>query len=94
MLNVKLNRPIPGPQASQASYHSKIVCANAVDIFTHRGGELKEIVTRDKDGNSEAFYVANLEKGRPAGFADEIDFWDHAYIMNERGSTTVVVESQ
>lgn len=35
-----------------------------------------------------AFFVADTSKGRPEGFADEVDFWFEAYVENSAGKTT------
>ena len=37
------------------------------------------------------FYVADPQKPRPQGWADEVQFYDRAYIENAHGATTETV---
>jgi hypothetical protein len=69
-------------------FSTKIIEANEVDIHVLRPGELTEVAGLRDDGKSFAFYVADRNKPRPAGFADEVDFYFAAFIENSSGATT------
>lgn len=56
-----------------------------------RTTDVLEVAIRKADGCTEAFYVVGAGKPRPQGWADGVDFFDIAYVENERGATTEVV---
>jgi hypothetical protein len=76
---------------------TKIVEAIDVDVHVLRPGELYEVAgsglhaIRGGLNDSFAFYIANQSKPRPEGFADEVEFWNSAYIENSAGKTTETV---
>lgn len=72
---------------AEVRFSTKLVEATEVYIHWLRAGQLAEIATP-----TAAFYVADRNKGRPAGFADEIEFYYAAYIENSAGKTTEVVQ--
>lgn len=71
-------------------FSTKILEAEEVTIYDHRPGELAEVAIVQPSSvlpKHLAFYLAPRGK-RPAGFADEVDFYYAAFIENSRGSTT------
>lgn len=100
MLTVKVTKTVVDGQGKRLLGHfsTKIVEAVEVDIHILRPGELYEVAglgrlssSMDAGDNSFAYYIAHPSLGRPDGFADEVDFWDSAYIENSAGKTTEVV---
>ena len=68
-------------------FSTKIIEAEEVNIHILRPLELTEVALLC-GGKSYAFYVADRNKPRPEGFADEIDFYFSAFIENSSGATT------
>ena len=82
---------------------TKIVQAEQVDIYPS-GPMASDCPPDPKDRTTDvlelalkagshyaAFYVTDTSKPRPQGWADHFEFFDVAYIENERGATTEVV---
>lgn len=67
-----------------------IVEADEVKIHNLRNSDLFE-VAGSCGARSFAYYVADREKPRPWGFADEIDFYYAAYVENASGKTVEAV---
>ncbi len=95
MLTVKLMKaatlPLgitPSDNSTAGRFSTKIIEANEVDIHVLRPGELTEVAGIRDDGKSFAFYVADRNKKRPEGFADEVEFYFAAFIENSSGATT------
>ena len=74
-------------------FSTKIIEAPEVEVHYLRPGELAEVQVRDGpyDTSGQAFYIADRDKPRPEGFADEIDFYYEAIIENAAGKTTQIV---
>lgn len=88
MLTLKLSRRNKEIEAGdQILFTTKIVEATEVEIHQLREGELSEAQTKNGD-HWQSFYIANRSKGRPSGYADEVQFWDSAWIENSSGATT------
>lgn len=82
------NAPSPGPIGGPVyRFSTRLVEATEVIIHTLRAGELYEVATTNGD-HSDAFYICDHVKGRPAGFADDVDFYYAAFIENAAGRTT------
>jgi hypothetical protein len=97
MFTVKLYRTIKGRPLGEDSYFpaksaTKLVEAEEVTVYLLRHDELYHVVGLTPGGRPFAFYVANDEKPRPPGFADDIDFYYAAYIENSAGATTETVK--
>ena len=90
MLTVKLMKATRYPGESDTRFSTKLVEATEVDIHILRPGELYEVSARNGELRS-AYYIADPEKGRPKGFADEVDFYYAAYVENSSGATTEMV---
>lgn len=106
MLTVKLMKaiqheppagtPVNAPPVTVFS--TKIVEAEQVDIHYLRNGALVEIAVHEPVPAAKgapsgmAFYLADRDKPRPEGFADEVDFYYAAYVENAHGATTQVVK--
>lgn len=62
-----------------------------VSITTYQRG-LDDCVKADKPAHAAAYFIADTRnKPRPKGFADNVDFYDKAFIENQHGATTEVV---
>lgn len=68
-------------------FSTKIIEATEVDVHILRHGELYELHVTQPGGGDQAFYIANRDKPRPEGFADDISFYYEAYIENSAGKT-------
>jgi hypothetical protein len=77
-----INQAGPATPVASVRFSTKLVEAAEVDIHCLRPGELYEVATP-----TEAFYVADRNKPRPEGFADQ-HFYYEAYIENAVGKTT------
>jgi hypothetical protein len=54
-----------------------------------RTNEVREIEVKLHSGNTVGgYYVADPHKPRPQGWAEEVEFYDCAYIENAHGATT------
>ena len=81
---------------------TKLVQAEEVNIYPagpksgmapepqDRTNDVREIAIILGD-RSDAFYVTYPSEPRPQGWAEETQFFDSAYIENDRGATTEVV---
>lgn len=96
MFTIKLMmaRNLRGPndpstdERPQFLFSTKIVEGVEIDVHILRHNELSEIAVLHADGKTSAFYIANRDKPRPEGFADEVVFYYAAYIENATGKTT------
>ncbi len=81
----------------------KIIGANEINIYAsgnpsaapaERTNEVREISVCNLDGaHQEAYYIADRNKPRPQGFAEDVVFYDCAYIENTNGATTETVRA-
>ena len=92
MFTVKVTKRAVDEKGERISgrFCTKMVEGSEVNVFVLRPGELQEVAGTGPSGCF-AFYVANPQLGRPEGFADEVDFWDSAFIENSAGKTTETV---
>lgn len=88
MLTVKLY----GKNANGV-HATKIMTGHTVDVFRLRPRELIEISVEVEGGSNHAFYISDPDKPRPGGFADEVMFWDVAFVENRHGATTETVRA-
>lgn len=93
MLTVKVMKQATDPDGKPClgRFSTRIVEAREVDIHVLRPGDLMEVAGIRSDGESFAFYIADRNKTRPEGFADEVDFWYGAFVENSAGATTEAV---
>lgn len=78
-------------QEECAVHKTLLVEAASLEIHHLRLHELAEIECDNAQGHH-VFYIADPDKPRPDGFAQEIFFWDFAYIENANGRTTEVID--
>lgn len=79
---------------------TKLVCGVEVNIYpAHHNGDapakndVREVSVVPTDGPVKSFFVADPKKPRPKGWAEEVEFFDVAYIENGHGATTETVRA-
>jgi len=92
MFTVKLYRGhiVRMVQADQVDIYPVGPAAGTAPEPKDRTNDVREVATI-LGTRTDAFFVADTSKGRPPGFAQEVQFFDSAFIENDHGATTEVV---
>lgn len=93
MFTVKLMRghTIKILQAEQVDIYPAGPATGIADEPKDRTTEVLEVVLKNGDA-TQMFPIYDTGKPRPASWHDTVEFFDMAYIENERGATTQVVK--
>lgn len=94
MLTVKLckGKTIKIIEAVEVSVFASGHAEGSDNDPSKRTNEVRELEIKLHSGNTVGgYYVADPHKPRPQGWADEVQFYDCAYIENAHGATTETV---